>query len=139
MRAVTAALVGALCGVAWAMSLLPIGFSLCQSSTGIGCAAFTLVIAAPALAVGWGLVAWALLRLARFAPAWPTAVLGPVGAFVLALAALSVAPVLGLEPSAIGILLVVALAAAASYASAAVLTAGRLGRSRGGAAEDPAE
>lgn len=83
-----------------------------------------------AAAVG-ALVAWALLRLARFTPAWPTALAGPAGTFVLAPAAGSGALMSRLEPSETHGVIVVTIAAAGGYALAAAVNGGYGGRRDG--------
>ncbi|SDN21489.1 hypothetical protein SAMN04488074_14015 [Lentzea albidocapillata subsp. violacea] len=82
MRALKAALVGALCSLGWILSVLPAG-GLYTGNSGIGAAFFTLLIAAPALVVVWTLVGWGLLKLARFSPAWPTAFVGATSVVLL--------------------------------------------------------
>jgi hypothetical protein len=132
MRVVTAAVVGALCAAAWSMSFFPIGQSLCQSSSAV-CAGLIFLVVAPVSAVVWALVAWALLRLARFTPAWPTALVGSVGTLVLLLA-LAVglgALMLRLQISQNHGVMVVTIAAAGGYALAAAVTGGYGGRRDG--------
>lgn len=128
MRVVTAAVIGALCTLAWSTTFVPIGQSLCQGTSGIGCAGLIFLHVAPVSAVVWALVAWALLRLARYTPAWPAAVLGPVGTFVLGLSTwlgfLSQRRLLTADQG----ILVVTIAAAGGYALAAALTARYRGR-----------
>jgi hypothetical protein len=128
MRAVTAALVGALCAAAWSTSFFPIGQYLYEGRSAIGSTGFIFLIVAPVSAVVWAFVAWALLRLARFGPAWPTAVLGPVGTFVLAVAAGLGILMLRLRPSENDGIVVVTIAAAGGYALAAAVTARYGGR-----------
>ncbi|SDO84826.1 hypothetical protein [Lentzea jiangxiensis] len=82
-------------------------------------------------AVVGALLAWTLLRLARWRPFWPTAVLGPVGSFVLCLAGgLTLGGTLVQPPEAVGVL-IVTIPAAAGYALAAAVTAGYRGRRDG--------
>ena len=131
MRVVTAAAVGAVCAAAWSMSFVPIGQSLCQGTSAIGCAGLIFLWVAPVSAVVWAVVAWALLRLARFTPAWPTALAGPAGTFVLALAAGLGALMLRLEPSETHGVIVVTIAAAGGYALAAAVNGGYGGRRDG--------
>jgi hypothetical protein len=127
MRTATAALTGALCGTGWFASIEPAGNLPCRES-GLGCALFALLVLLPALVVVWGLVGWGLLRLARFSPAWPTAVAGTAGAVLLLLiSSFSLRFVQVQLPEESGIL-VVALAGAGGYALAARVTAGYGGR-----------
>jgi hypothetical protein len=127
MRTATAALTGALCGAGWFLSIEPAANLPCQGS-GLGCALFALVILLPALVIVWGLVGWGLLRLGRFSPAWPTAVVGTAGAVVLLfISSFSLRFVRVQLPEDSGIF-VVAIATAGGYALAAVVTAGYGGR-----------
>jgi hypothetical protein len=96
MRAVTAALVGALSGAGWLTSIQPLGDVVCDGS-GLGCALLVIVVGIPALFGGGYLLKALDVKI----------------------------------PSQSGIF-VVALAAAAGYALAAVLT-GRYGGWRDGA------
>lgn len=133
MRVLTAAVVGSLCAAAWWMSFIPIGQFLCQgTSSAIGCVGLIFLWTAPISAVVWAVVAWALLRLARWRrPVWPTAVLGPLGSFVLALAGgLTIVGMRAQPPEIVGVL-VVTISAGAGYALAAVVTAGYGGRRDG--------
>jgi hypothetical protein len=131
MRVVTAALVGAVCAAAWWMSFIPIGQFLCQGTSATGCVGVIFLWVAPMSAVVWAVVAWALLRLARWRPVWPTAVLGPMGSFVLALAGgLTIVGMRAQPPEIVGVL-VVTIAAAGGYALASVVTAGYGGRRDG--------
>ncbi|WP_439663024.1 hypothetical protein ACSHWB_17205 [Lentzea sp. HUAS TT2] len=128
MRVVAAAVVGAVCAAAWWLSFIPIGQSLCRGTSAIGCVGLIFLWVAPISAVAWAVVAWALLRLARWRPVWPTAVLGPIGSFVLALAgALTIVGMRAQPPEIVGVL-VVTIAAGTGYALAAVVTAGYGGR-----------
>lgn len=127
MRAVTAALVGALCGAGWFASLQPSGDLLCRGS-GLECLFWLIMAVIPALVLVWGLVGWALLRLARFSPAWPTAAVGMVGAVaLLVISSFSLRFVQVQLPADSGIF-VVAIAAAGGYALAAAVTARYRGR-----------
>lgn len=131
MRVLTAAVVGAVCAAAWWMSFIPIGQSLCQGTSAIGCAGLIFLWVAPISAVVWAVVAWALLRLARWRPVWPTAVLGPMGSFVLALAGgLTIVGMRAQPPEIVGVL-VVTISAGVGYALAAAVTAGYGGRRDG--------
>ncbi|MDX8143512.1 hypothetical protein SK854_15410 [Lentzea sp. BCCO 10_0061] len=133
MRVVTAAVAGAVCAAAWWMSFVPIGRALCDglSPDALGCAGLVYLWVAPISAVVWAVVAWALLRLARPRPVWPTAVLGPVGSFVLALAgALTIVGMRARPPEIVGVL-VVTISAGVGYALAAAVTAGYGGRRDG--------
>ncbi|MCR3747660.1 hypothetical protein [Lentzea californiensis] len=131
MRVLTAAVVGAVCAAAWWMSFIPIGQSLCQGTSAIGCAGLIFLWVAPISAVVWAVVAWALLRLARWRPVWPTAVLGPMGSFVLALTgALTIVGMRAQPPEIVGVL-VVTISAGVGYALAAAVTAGYGGRRDG--------
>ncbi|MET9232568.1 hypothetical protein [Lentzea sp. NPDC003310] len=133
MRVAVAAVVGALCAAAWSLSFVPIGEALCYDgpASPIGCLGLTFLWVAPISAVVWALVAWGLLRLARFTPAWPTAAVGVLGSFVLALAAGLTAIGMKLRPSADDLVLAVTISAGAGYALAAALTAGYRGRRDG--------
>lgn len=109
------------------MSIEPVGDLPCRGS-GLGCAFFAVLIVLPVLVVVWALVGWGLLRLARFSPAWPTAVAGMASAIALLLvSSFSLRFVQVQLPEESGIL-VVALAAAGGYALAAKVTAGYGGR-----------
>ncbi|MGW6447676.1 hypothetical protein [Lentzea sp. NPDC055074] len=134
MRVLTAAVVGAVCAGAWWLSFVPIGRALCGvlvGNDGLGCAGLIYLWVAPISAVVWAVVAWALLRLARWRPVWPTAVLGPVGTFVLALAGgLTIIGMRAEPPEVVGVL-VVTISAGAGYALAHVVTAGYGGRRDG--------
>lgn len=123
MRAVTAALVGMLCGSGWYLSLEQSAESLCRNS-GLGCVVELILLVMPALVIIWGVVGWGLLRLARFAPAWPTAVAGTAGAVVLLLISTFGLRFLRVQLPEDGGIFVVALAATGGYALAAVVTAG---------------
>lgn len=128
MRVLTAAVVGAVCAAAWWMSFVPIGRSLCQGTSAIGCVSLIFLWVAPISAVVWAVVAWALLRLARWRPVWPTAVLGPLGSFLLALAGgLTIVGMRAQPPEIVGVL-VVTISAGVAYALAAAVTAGYRGR-----------
>jgi hypothetical protein len=130
MRVVTAAVVGAVCAAAWWMSFVPIGRALCDglSSDALGCGGLVYLWVAPISAVVWALVAWALLRLGRWRPVWPTAVLGPLGSFVLALAGgLTIVGMRAQPPEIVGVL-VITIAAGVGYTLAAAMTAGYGGR-----------
>ncbi|MGW6935028.1 hypothetical protein ACWGE0_33545 [Lentzea sp. NPDC054927] len=127
MRAVTAALTGAVCGAGWFASIEPAGNLPCRES-GLGCALFAVLILIPALVVVWGLVGWGLLRLGRFSPAWPTAVAGTAAAVALLLLSSFLLRFMQVQlPEESGIV-VVALAGAGGYALAAKVTAGYGGR-----------
>jgi hypothetical protein len=127
MRAVTAALVGALCGAGWFGSIQPSGEFLCRDS-GLECVLGLFLLVIPALVIVWGLVGWGLLRLARISPAWPTALVGTAGAVVLLFVSTFVLRFLQMQlPQDSGIF-VIAFAAAGGYALAAVVTAGYRGR-----------
>jgi hypothetical protein len=127
MKAAMAALVGALCGAGWFLSLEPSTRFLCRD-TGLACAVELILLVIPALVIVWALAGWGMLRLARFSPAWPTAVVGMAGAVVLlVIISFSLRFVQVQLPAAGGILLV-AIAAAGGYALAAVVTAGYGGR-----------
>ncbi|RDI31167.1 hypothetical protein [Lentzea flaviverrucosa] len=131
MRVVTAAVVGALCAAAWSMSFVPIGKSLCVGTSAMGCVGLIFLWVAPISAVVWAVVVWALLRLARWRPVWPTAVLGPVVSFVLALAAGLTAVGMRLRPSENDSVLVVTITTGIGYALAAAVTGGYGGRRDG--------
>jgi hypothetical protein len=131
MRVVLAAVVGALCAAAWSTSFVPLGHSLCPGTSAIGCVSFIFLWATPASAVVWALLAWALLRLARFTPAWPIALVGPVGTFVLALAGGLGSLMLRHHISENHSVMVVTISAAGGYALAAAVTAGYGGRRDG--------
>ncbi|GHH55098.1 hypothetical protein GCM10017774_71130 [Lentzea cavernae] len=123
-----------MCAGAWWMSFVPIGRSLCGtfSSSAIGCVGVVYLWVAPISAVVWAVVAWALLRLGRWRPVWPTTVLGPIGSVVLALAGgLTVVGMRARPPEVVGVL-VVTIAAGAGYALASAVTAG-YGERRDGA------
>ena len=131
MKVITAAVVGALCAAAWWMSFIPIGQSLCQGTSAIGCVGLIFLWVAPISAVLWAVVAWALLRLARWRPVWPTAVLGPMGSLVLALAGgLTIVGMRAQPPEIVGVL-VVTISAGVAYALASAVTAGYGGRRDG--------
>jgi hypothetical protein len=123
MRAVTAALVGALCGAGWFWSLEPSFEFLCRDSD-LECVVGLILLIVPALVIIWGVVGWGLLRLARFAPAWPTAAAGTAGAVVLLLISTFGLRFLRVQLPEDGGIFVVALAATGGYALAAVVTAG---------------
>lgn len=123
MRAVTAALVGALCGAGWFASILPFGNVRCGGS-GLGCVLLVAVIGIPGLAVFWTLVAWGMLAMARFSRALLTAVLGTAGGVAMLIVirfGMTYFTHVGLRESWI---YVVPTAAAGGYALAAVVTAG---------------
>lgn len=122
MRAVTAAVVGALCGAGWFASLEPSGEFLCRDS-GLECVVGLILLVVPALVIVWGVVGWGLLRLARLSPAWLTAVAGTAGAVVLLLISSFGLRFLQLRLPEDGGIFVVALAAAGGYALASVATA----------------
>ena len=127
MRAAIAAVAGALCGAGWFVSLEPSAQLACRNSD-LECLVPLIFLIVPGLVIAWGLVAWGLLRLARFSPAWPTAAAGAVASVVLLLvSAFSLRFVQVQLPSDSGIF-VAAFAAAGGYALAAVVTAGRGGR-----------
>ncbi|MEU0884977.1 hypothetical protein ABZ345_40830 [Lentzea sp. NPDC005914] len=127
MRAATAALVGAVCGAGWFWSLEPSSAYLCRDS-GWTCVISLVLLIVPALVVVWGLVGWGLLRLARFSPAWPTAVSGTAGAVLLLFISTFALRFVQVQlPEDAGTFLV-ASAAAGGYALAATLTAGYGGR-----------
>jgi hypothetical protein len=127
MRAATAALVGALCGAGWFWSLEPYGEFLCRDS-GVECQIRMILLGVPALAIVWGFVGWGLLRVARFSPAWPTAVVGPAGAVVFLLINAFTLKFLRAQLPADAGIVVIAIAAAGGYALAAKVTAGYGGR-----------
>lgn len=127
MRAAVAALVGALCGAGWFLSLEPSGQFLCRNA-GAGCVVEQILLVVPALAVVWGLVGWGLLRLGRFSPAWPTAVAGMAGAVVLLLISSFSLRFVQVQLPENGGVFVVAIAAAGGYVLAAKVTAGYGGR-----------
>ena len=127
MRAAAAALVGALCGAGWFLSLEPAALVLCPDS-GLQCATEFMLPAVPVLVLIWALAGWGLLRLARFSPAWPAAVVGMAGAVVLlVITSFSLRFAQVQLPEGSGVLLV-AITAAGGYALAAVVTAGYGGR-----------
>ncbi|WP_189255436.1 hypothetical protein [Lentzea flava] len=130
MRAVTAALVGALCGAGWLMSIQPLGDVVCDGS-GLGCALLVIVVGIPALAIAWMLVGWGLLAAVRFSGALLTASLGTTGAVALMFGGGHLLKALNVKVSGEGGVLVVALAAAGGYALAGVLTARYGGRRDG--------
>lgn len=78
-----AAIVGALCGAGWFFSVKS-AFDLPCNGTGLSCTFFVLLCVAPALLIYWVVVAWGLLRLARYSPAWPTVLAGTSIAIALA-------------------------------------------------------
>ncbi|MFI6101761.1 hypothetical protein ACIA8G_39955 [Lentzea sp. NPDC051213] len=123
MRAATAALVGALCGAGWFASLEPSAGLLCRD-TGLECVVGLILLLVPVLVIVWGVVGWGLLRLARFSPAWPTAVVGTAGAVVLLLISSFGPRFAQLQLPQDGGIFVVAIAAAGGYALAAVVTGG---------------
>ncbi|HEX7305009.1 hypothetical protein [Lentzea sp.] len=127
MRTVTAALVGAVCGTGWLLSLDPLGNLPCDGS-GIGCALLSLLVLVPALVVVWVLVGWGLLRVARLPAAGPTAAAGTACAVVLALLGGVLLRFLGIALPDETALVVVAVAGAGGYALAAAVAAGYGGR-----------
>ncbi|MEV6243822.1 hypothetical protein [Lentzea sp. NPDC051838] len=130
MRAATAALVGALCGAGWFWSLEPSSQFLCRDS-GWTCVISLIFLVIPALVVVWGVVGWGLLRLARYSPAWPTAVVGTAGAVVLLMISTFALRFVQVQlPEDAGMFLV-AVAAAGGYALAAAVTGRYRGRRDG--------
>jgi hypothetical protein len=127
MRAAVAAVVGALCGAGWFASLEPSAEVLCRDS-GLECAAGLILLVIPVLVIVWGLVGWGLLRLARFSPAWPTAVVGMAAAVVLLLISSFSLRFVRVQLPENGAIFIVAIAAAGGYALAAVVTARYGGR-----------
>jgi purine-cytosine permease-like protein len=123
MRAVTAALVGALCGAGWMLSIQPLGDVVCDGS-GLGCALLVIVIGIPALAIAWMLVGWGLLAAVRLRNALLTASLGTAGMVALMFGGGYLLKALNVKVSGQGGTLLVALAAASGYALAAALTGG---------------
>lgn len=140
MRAAIAAVAGALCGAGWFVSLEPSAQLACRDSD-LECLIPLIFLIVPGLVVVWALVAWGLLRLARFSPAWPTAAAGAVASVVLLLVSVFGLRFVQVQLPADSGVFVVALAAAAGYALAAVVTVRhRAGAEHGGpsgVAEDP--
>ncbi|MFS8104316.1 hypothetical protein LFM09_45140 [Lentzea alba] len=128
MRAVTAAVIGASCAAAWVATIHPAGDLACQSPEGVGCAWGRFTVVAPVLWVLWALVAWGLLRLARFTPSWPTAVAGLLVTTGLLVVLGFVAIGMRRSPTLQDALVGLAAAGAAGYALAAVVSAGYRGR-----------
>lgn len=127
MRAAIAAVAGALCGAGWFVSLEPSAQLACRNSD-LECLIPLIFLIVPGLVVFWALVAWGLLRLARFSPAWPAAAAGAVASVVVLLVSVFSLRFVQIElPPESGVF-VVALAAAGGYALAAVVTAGYGGR-----------
>ena len=127
MRTATAALVGALCGAGWFASLQPSSEFLCRDS-GWTCVISLVLLVVPALVVVWGVVGWGLLRMARYSPAWPTALAGTAGAVLLLMISTFALRFVRVQlPEDAGIFLVT-IAAAGGYALAAVVTGGYRGR-----------
>ncbi|MEV6712919.1 hypothetical protein AB0M48_12885 [Lentzea sp. NPDC051208] len=123
MRTVTAAVVGAVCGAGWNFSF-PLASDLPCDGAPMACTAYVLLLAVPALVVFWAVVAWGLLRLARFRPAWPTVFAGTMCAVVMAYVLALVTAYL--ESRAF--LAVVPVSGAIGYALASAATAGYRGR-----------
>ncbi|MET9633592.1 hypothetical protein ABZX92_39650 [Lentzea sp. NPDC006480] len=123
VRAVTALLVGALCGAGCYWSPEPIGEFLC-GDRGENCFVAMIVLGLPALVMVWGVVAWGLLRLVRFSRAGATAALGTVGAMPLAPATASLFQSFQVRVQPDRGMLVVAIAAACGYVLAAAVTTG---------------
>ncbi|MFD4644559.1 hypothetical protein ACFWN2_45140 [Lentzea sp. NPDC058436] len=129
-RTLTAAVVGALCGAGWFLSIEPAGDLPCTES-GLGCALFSLFVLLPALVVVWGVVGWGLLRLVKFSAAGRTAALGTAGGVLLViLSSFALRFVQVQLPESSGIF-VLAAGTACGYALASVVTAGYGGRRDG--------
>lgn len=77
MRIVSAALIGMLCWAGWFASIQPATDAVCGGRS-LECLGIFLLML-PVLAVASTVVGWGLLKLARFDPAWPTAIGGMVG------------------------------------------------------------
>jgi hypothetical protein len=126
MRVITAAVVGALCGAGWFYSIIAVSKLPCDSAP-LVCSFTVYVYWAPPLVALWGAVAWGLLRLARYSPAWPTVLAGTSIAIALAFV-LGLVMVRLLPPWTVHVL--IPFSGAAGYALAARATASYRGRVR---------
>ena len=81
VRALNAAVIGALCGAGWVSSIEPVNKAVCGGN-GLQCLG-TLLLVIPAMLVVFMLLGGGLLVLARHRPAWPTAIGGPTGVVLI--------------------------------------------------------
>lgn len=128
MKIIIAAVVGALCGAGWFFSSKA-AFDLPCDSGPLTCTFSVLLYMLPALLGLWLVVAWGLLRLARYSPAWPTVLVGTSIAMVLAFAIGLLMPLLPMSQRWV-VFVFVPFAGAVGYALAAALTGSKLSSSQ---------
>lgn len=121
-RAVIAGIIGALCGAGLAASLKPANDAVCGGHSLACLGTFLLVM--PVMVIVMAFVGWGLLAMARFTPAWPTAIGGPVGAVALLIATGALGDWTGVNLLPFGAAASCAVITATGYALAGALTAG---------------
>lgn len=127
-RASAAAAIGALCAAGWLASIQQAEHVPCPGDSGPGVSFCSVLVVMPAMALGWMIAAYGLLKLTKFRPAWPTAFAGPAGTVTLlvicGLVVVGMRRGLSDEVAMIGVI----ACAACGYALAAAVSADYRGR-----------